>query len=351
MLDELGAAGELVWVGAGPLGHDDGKVRLFFRDRVRLLAPPPVADEERPEGPVHDAIREQLTTRGASFWPDLVQATGTADEAVLLTALWDLVWSGEVTNDTFGPLRAPRRTTKRPSAPRRGRPQVGRLTRLGPPAGAGRWSLVTPLLEPRPEPTAAAHALALQLIERHGIVTRESVRAEGVTGGFTGVYPVLKALEEAGRARRGWFVAGLGGAQFASPGAVDRLRALRDPNPDDTSVLVLAATDPAQPFGAALPWPDHPGRPARAAGAYVVVANGLAAAYVERGGRSMLTFEGAASDPGSWIEALVAAHKEGRVARLTLERIDNEPARTAPYADALRAAGFADGYRGLTLKP
>jgi ATP-dependent helicase Lhr and Lhr-like helicase len=166
------------------------------------------------------------------------------------------------------------------------------------------------------------------------------VRAEGVTGGFTGVYPVLKALEEAGRARRGWFVAGMGGAQFASPGAVDRLRALRDPSPDDPSVLVLAATDPAQPFGAALPWPDHPGRPAR-----------VAAAYVERGGRSMLTFEGAATDPGSWIEALVAAHKEGRVARLTLERIDNEPARTSPYADALRAAGFADGYRGLTLKP
>jgi ATP-dependent helicase Lhr and Lhr-like helicase len=351
MLDELCAAGELVWIGAGPLGHDDGKVRLYFRDRVRLLAPPPVADDERPEGPVHDAIREQLTTRGASFWPDLVQATGTADEAVLLTALWDLVWSGEVTNDTFGPLRAPRRTTKRPSAPRRGRPQVGRLTRLGPPAGAGRWSLVTPLLEPRPEPTAAAHALALQLIERHGIVTRESVRAEGVTGGFTGVYPVLKAIEEAGRARRGWFVAGMGGAQFASPGAVDRLRALRDPNRDDAAVLVLAATDPAQPFGAALPWPDHPGRPARAAGAYVVVANGVAAAYVERGGRSMLTFEGAAIEPAAWIEALVAAHKEGRVPRLTLERIDNEPARTSPYADALRAAGFADGYRGLTLKP
>jgi ATP-dependent Lhr-like helicase len=341
-LDALCASGEVVWVGAGL-----DRVALYFREDAPALGQ--VAGTPRPEGDAHDRIREALD-RSALFWFDLLGETGLADEEAL-PALWDLVWSGEVTNDTLGPLRAPRRTTKRPSAPRRGRPQVGRLTRLGPPAGAGRWSLVTPLLEPRPEPTAAAHALALQLIERHGIVTRESVRAEGVTGGFTGVYPVLKALEEAGRARRGWFVAGMGGAQFASPGAVDRLRALRDPNPDDTSVLVLAATDPAQPFGAALPWPDHPGRPARAAGAYVVVANGVAAAYVERGGRSMLTFEGAATEPGAWIEALVAAHKEGRVPRLTLERIDNEPARTSPHADALRAAGFADGYRGLTLKP
>ncbi|MCU1428373.1 MAG: putative ATP-dependent helicase [Actinomycetia bacterium] len=354
MLDELCAAGELVWIGAGPLGHDDGRVRCYFRDRVRVLAPPP-NDAELPEGPLHDSIRERLRTAGASFWPDLVHATGTADEALLLTALWDLVWSGEVTNDTFGPLRAPRRTTKRPSAPRRGRPQVGRLTRLGPPAGAGRWSLVAPLLDPRPEPTAAAHATALQLLERHGVVTRESVRAEGVPGGFAGIYPVFKALEETGRARRGWFVAGMGAAQFASPGAVDRLRAYREANPDDPAVLVLAATDPAQPYGGALGWPDHPGRPARAAGAFVVLHTGNAAAYVERGGRSMLTFDvDASAGPDAtaeWIEALVRAHKEGRVPRLALERINDQPARTSPLADALRAAGFVDGYRGLTLKP
>jgi ATP-dependent Lhr-like helicase len=355
MLDELCAAGELVWIGAGPLGHDDGRVRLYFRDRVRLLAPPP-NEADRPDGDVHDAIRRQLERAGASFWPDLVQAAGTADEAVVLTALWDLVWSGEVTNDTFGPLRAPRRTTKRPPANRRGRPQLGRLTRLGPPAGAGRWSLVAPLLDPRPEPTAAAHALALQLLERHGIVTRESVRAEGVPGGFAGVYPVLRALEEAGRARRGWFVAGMGGAQFASPGAVDRLRAFREPKPDESRALVLAATDPAQPYGAAIPWPDHPGRPARAAGAFVVMLDGAAVAYLERGGRSMLTFaitpttsEG--DDPTLWLEALVAAHKEGRIAKIALERIDDQPARHAPLADRLRAVGFSDGYRGLTLRP
>jgi ATP-dependent Lhr-like helicase len=300
---------------------------------------------------VHDAIRERLRTAGASFWPDLVQATGSADESVLLTALWDLVWSGEVTNDTFGPLRVARRIAKRTTTRRRGRPQVGRLTRLGPPAGAGRWSLVEPLLEPRPEPTAAAHALVLQLVERHGVVTRESVRAEAVPGGFAGLYPVLKALEESGRVRRGWFVAGMGGAQFASPGAVDRLRAFREPNSDEPHVLVLAATDPAQPYGGALPWPDHPGRPARAAGAYVVIANGVAMAYVERGGRSMLTFAGAGDEPGAWVEALVAAHKEGRVPKLALERIDDQPARSSPFADALRGGGFVDGYKGLTLKP
>jgi ATP-dependent Lhr-like helicase len=172
-----------------------------------------------------------------------------------------------------------------------------------------------------------------------------------VPGGFAGVYPVMKALEESGRARRGWFVAGMGGAQFASPGAVDRLRALREPNPDEPQLLVLAATDPAQPYGAALPWPDHPGRPARAAGAYVVLASGAAMAYVDRGGKSMLTFAGAHDDPAEWLDALVGAHKEGRVARVALERIDDQPARTSPLADALRGAGFVDGYRGLTLKP
>src|SRR5262249_12238743 len=150
-----------------------------------------------------------------------------------------------------------------------------------------------PLLEPAPSPTETAHAVALQLLDRFGVVTREAVRAEGVPGGFAGVYPVLRALEESGRARRGWFVAGLGAAQFALPGAVDRLRAHRTVDEDDTSrVLVLAATDPAQPYGAALSWPEHGGRPSRAAGAYVVLVDGECALYLERGLRSMLTFTG-----------------------------------------------------------
>jgi ATP-dependent Lhr-like helicase len=337
-----------VWIGAGALGADDGRVRLFFRDRVKLLASS-VVPPEPPAGPVHDTIREHLGRAGASFWPDLVAAAGTADEAVLLTALWDLVWAGEVTNDTFGPLRVPRRAGARRST--RARPHPGRLARLGPPAGAGRWSLVAPLVDPSPTPTEVAHAIALQLLERHGVVTREAVRAEGTPGGFAGVYPVLRALEEAGRARRGWFVAGLGAAQFALPGAVDRLRAHRAPGADDPArVVVLAATDPAQPYGAALSWPEHAGsgRPTRSAGAHVVLIDGECVTYVERGGRGLLTF-GVQTDAGDWADALVEAHKEGRLGRLQIERIDDEPARTSPHAPRLRAAGFADGYKGLTL--
>jgi ATP-dependent Lhr-like helicase len=345
MLDELCAAGELVWIGGGALGADDGRVRLFFRDRVRLLATRPSVDDA-PADEIHDAIRDRLLRAGASFWPDLVAAAGTADEALLLTALWDLVWNGEVTNDTFGPLRVPRRAGARRTT--RARPQPGRLARLGPPAGAGRWSLVAPLLEPEPTPTEAAHATALQLLDRNGIVTREAVRAEGVAGGFAGVYPVLRALEEAGRTRRGWFVAGLGAAQFALPGAVDRLRAHRKIDEEERGrVLVLAATDPAQPFGAALSWPESMGRPARAAGAYVVIADGGCAAYIERGGKVLLTF--GTTPVEVWADALVEARKEGRLPRLQLERIDDEPARRSPHAAALRSAGFADGYKGLTL--
>jgi ATP-dependent Lhr-like helicase len=343
MLDELCAAGEIVWIGAGPLGADDGRIRCYFRDRIRLLAPAPLEDG-RPEGPVHDALRDRLASAGASFWPELVTAAGTADEAVVLTALWDLVWAGEVTNDTFGPLRVPRRASKpRPHA----KPNL-RLSRLGPPAGAGRWSLVAPLLEPAPNPTEIAHAQAMQLLERHGVVTREGVRAEGIAGGFAAVYPVLRALEESGRARRGWFVAGLGAAQFALPGAVDRVRSFRTINEDDPRALVLAATDPAQPYGAALAWPDNAGRPARAAGAWVVLVDGELAAYVERGGKSLLTF--GADEPRAWADALVEAHKEGRIQRLQLERIDDGPARSSVYAQILRDAGFADGYKGLTLR-
>src|SRR5207302_5465482 len=205
------------------------------------------------------AIRAELM-RGACFWPGLARAAGTADEQILLGAQWDLVWAGEVTNDTLAPLRArawghPKRGGSRD---KRAKPRPGAVRRAGPPAGAGRWSLVAPLLEPAPAPTERAHAQALQLLDRHGVMTRESALAEGVEGGFAGVYPVLKALEESGRVRRGYFVAGLGAAQFALPGAVDRLRSYRDPLPaGGDEAVVLAATDPAQPFGASLPWPEH----------------------------------------------------------------------------------------------
>jgi ATP-dependent helicase Lhr and Lhr-like helicase len=347
-LDVLCSSGEVVWLGAGRLGSTDGRVALHRRDRVPLLAPAPADGADRPDEPAHDAIRARLAERGASFWPDLVQAVGTADERVVLAALWDLVWAGEVTNDTLAPLRSVLGGAARRRAAA-GRPRPGRLTRLGPPAGAGRWSLVGPLLEPVPSPTARAHARAVALLERHGVLTREAVLAEGAEGGFAGVYGVLKALEESGSVRRGYFVAGLGAAQFAVPGAVDRLRGERGGEAPDRPPLALAATDPANPYGAALPWPEAPaGRPARAAGAYVVLLEGELAAFLERGSRRLVTFPAAAPDP-RWIDALVGLVEQRRVRRLVLTHVDGEPAAAAPLADELRRRGFTDGYRGLTL--
>jgi ATP-dependent Lhr-like helicase len=353
-LDMLCSSGEVVWLGAGPIGANDGRVALYLRHQVPLLAPAPSEAEDRPSSELHEKLRAHLAERGASFWPDLLRASGSLDERAVLAALWDLVWAGEVTNDTLAPLRA----ALSGAAKRRtgsGRPRIGNLTRVGPPAGAGRWSLVAPLLEPAPSPTARAHARAVALLERHGVLAREAVLAEGVEGGFAGVYGVLKALEETGGVRRGYFVAGLGAAQFALPGAVDRLRSERTPvAADDTRPppppIVLAATDPANPYGAALSWPaTQAGRPARAAGALVLLLDGELAVYVERGHKSLVTFPPAAATD-VWVDGLVALVKERRVKRLVIAKIDGEPAATSPHAAALRAAGFADGYRGLTLQ-
>ncbi|HEX6332008.1 MAG TPA: DEAD/DEAH box helicase [Actinomycetota bacterium] len=343
-LDALCASGDVVWMGAGGVGADDGRITLAFRDRLRLLTPP--LPEERPDGPIHAAIRDHLRSRGASFWPELSAATGVADERAVLSALWDLVWCGEVTNDTLGPLRAflggrPRRS-RSPT-----RPRPGALRRTGPPAAAGRWSLVEPLLQPAASPTETAFARATQLLERHGVLTREAVLAEGAVGGFAGVYGILRALEESGKARRGYFVDGLGAAQFAVPGAVDRLRALREPE-HAGGIVTLGAADPAQPYGAALPWPATSGRPARAAGAYVVLADGVPAAFLERGARSLLTFPEAAS--ADWPDAVASLVKDGRLRRIELTGIDGEPAGASSFAATLRDVGFVDGYRGLVLR-
>ncbi|MDH5314262.1 MAG: DEAD/DEAH box helicase, partial [Actinomycetota bacterium] len=231
------------------------------------------------------------------------------------------------------------------------RPRPAALRRAGPPAGAGRWSLTTSLAEPSVSATEAAHARALQLLDRHGVLTREAALAEGLPGGYAGIYPVLKAMEEAGTVRRGYFVAGLGAAQFAVPGAVDRLRAAREPvdradraAPD---TLVLAAADPAQPYGAALPWPEGPGRPSRSAGAYVVLADGAVAAFLERGARSLTTF---GVDAAVWADGLASLVKDGRLRRVELVNVDGEPWSASPHADRLREAGFVDGYRGLVLR-
>ncbi len=356
-LDELCTSGEVVWVGAGAVGSTDGRVRLMFRDQAGLLVPRSASDGA-PMDPHHEALRELLTTRGASFWPDMVEAVSAAglpyDDELVLGALWDLVWAGEVTNDSLAPLRALNKRKKaaakrkRPAARgRRSRPNLGGLHRLGPSTATGRWSLVEPLLEPRPTATEIAHARALQLIERYGVLTRETALGEGAQGGFAGVYPILKELEDRGRVRRGYFVAGLGAAQFALPGAVDRLRGLR---PDDeTTTVLLASTDPAQPFGAALGWPPSDGRPARSAGSYVVLHGGRPVVYLERGGKSLSTFEGHETVP-DWAEALTGLVKDGRLRALEIGKVDGAPVAESSVVDVLKSAGFAQGYRGLTFR-
>ena len=355
-LDELCTSGEVVWVGAGSLGATDGRIRLVYRDQVGLLIP----DIDDPSGdPTHEAIRAHLRERGASFWPDLLAAVQAAGlpygTDVVHTALWDLVWAGEVTNDSLAPVRSLISGSKSASAPkagrargRRARPRVGGLTAQGPPSAVGRWSLVEPLRHPVPSATERLLAQAHQLLDRYGVLTRETALAEGVAGGFAGVYPVLKALEERGEVRRGYFVAGLGAAQFALPGAVDRLRAVRQVEQAEAPV-VLAATDPAQPYGAAVTWPESSGRPARSAGAHVVLIDGDPIVLVERGGRSLVTFPGA-TETDAWIEAVQGLVKNGRLAKLEIAKVDGEPVRETPLAARLEAAGFSPGYRGMTYR-
>ena len=189
---------------------------------------------------------------------------------------------------------------------------------------------------------------AQQLLDRYGVLTREAALGEGLTGGFAGVYPVLKALEERGEVRRGYFIAGLGAAQFALPGAVDRLRSARDPD-RSAAPVVLAATDPAQPYGSALAWPDSPGRPARVAGAYVVLVDGAPMVELERGGRSLVTFETAVGSD-VWIESLIELVKDGRIGRLEIGKVDGIPVRETSFAARLEAAGFTAGYKGMIFR-
>jgi ATP-dependent Lhr-like helicase len=355
LLDELGAMGEVAWVGQGSLGRDDGRIVLYRPGREALRPAGRAAAEpgvERPNDERHERIREHLTHRGASFYRDIYTAAGGGTDRDVLDALWDLVWAGEVTNDTFAPLRALR--WKRPGRDARRRP--GRLTTLGPPEAAGRWSLVDPVPAPGVITTERAHALATALLERHGVVTREAVVAEGVEGGFASTYPVLRAMEEAGRIRRGYFVEGLGAAQFALAGAVERLRTVREPEGGAPVVHLLAATDPAQPYGAALSWPrrgEDDRRPfQRAAGAYVVLVDGAAVVYLDRGGASLQLFP--AADDADTLRLAVLGLRglvaDGRVRDLVVKKVDGEPVASASRREVLREAGFVPGYRGLMLR-
>ncbi len=365
LLDELGALGEVAWVGRGSLGRDDGRI-VLVRPGREILRPTGLPDGvESPSGVRHVAIREHLAERGASFYRELFAAAGGHSDREVLDALWDLVWAGEVTNDTFAPLRALRwkRAGSRGSPRGHGRP--GRLTALGPPEAAGRWSLVTAAQAtvgasrvPAGGPTERLHAQSLELLERYGILTRDAVASEGIVGGFAAVYPVLRAMEDAGRIRRGYFVDGLGAAQFALAGALDRLRAVREPADPTGSgqVHLLAAADPANPYGVALAWPrrgEADRRPLqRAAGAYVVLVDGVATLYLERGGATLQTLPAAdepatASAAAGGLGALVA---DGRFRDLVIRKVDGDDVAASPFRPRLLDAGFVAGYRGLVFR-
>jgi ATP-dependent helicase Lhr and Lhr-like helicase len=337
-LDQLCASGELVWVGAGL-----DRIAVFFRDDAPVLGRPSAA--AAPEGDAHDAIRAALGA-GARFWYDLLEATQLED-AVALPALWDLVWAGEVTNDAWQPLRAERRYQV-PRADRRVR-RFSRARAATVTATQGRWSLAAGLFAAG-EPDR--RALAELLLERQGIVTRDGVRGEGIPGGYSAVYQELRALETLGTCRRGYFVEGLGGAQFALGGAVERLRELRPRDGEEAEPLVLAAADPAQPYGAALPWPKRAGaRAARVAGAHVVLLGGEPALYVERGGRSLVPLR---EPEEEWLRealaALVAHVKRGGAKRLAVERFDSEPVVDSMIMPLLVEAGFLAGPRRAVLR-
>jgi ATP-dependent helicase Lhr and Lhr-like helicase len=350
-MDQLCASGEVVWVGAGALGRNSGRVALYFRDDVEAIGAPP-NKSERPSEPEHDLIRERLT-RAPCFFTDLLAELPIAPEQIQ-EALWDLVWAGEVTNDAWAPLRAPRLTLARAQRARdRSRP--GRRfgsRRTGTQAQVqGRWSLTEALFRAEPEPGARRRTLAELLLERYGIVTREQVLAEGIPGGFSILYDALGQLETLGVCRRGYFVEGLGGAQFALPGAVERLRAQRAD--EQAPPLVLAATDPAQPYGAALPWPrrdDESRRPQRVAGAYVVLAGAEPVLYVERGGKGIaILVDGEDARIRPSFEALAAFVTGGRGRKLSLEKVDGEPVVGSPWEALLVDLGFRAGPRKLTL--
>ncbi len=356
-LDQLTTSGELVWIGAGPLART-GRVAMYFREDVRLCGPPPSnAKLERPEGEVHDAIRARLD--GApSFWLDLVSelvepgastaarvGSASLEREELHAALWDLVWAGEVTNDAFAPLRARRLT----AVARDKRPARRFASRRSPAQDAivGRWSLTESLFRDAPADGPRLRAQAELMLERYGIVTRETVLAEGVPGGFSSLYGELSNLEMLGTARRGYFVEGLGGAQFALAGAVERLRALPE---RDNEYLILAATDPAQPYGAALRWPkrDEGRRPARTPGAFVLLRDGNPVVYVERGGKGivrLVELEGEALVEA--VAQLAAAAREQVIPKLGIERVDGEPVFGSGLEDQIIAAGFSRQPRKL----
>ena len=366
-LDELTAAGEVVWAGHGPLPGADGWVSLHLADQASLTLPAPTGDPEVTE--LQQAVLDALAPGGAWFFRQLAGAVAATSDAALSAALWELVWAGRVSNDTLTPLRALTRSGPTTHRSRRPPPRPGRVSRTGPPETAGRWALLPDL---DTDPTRRAKTTAERLLDRHGVVTRGAVVSERVPGGFAGVYKVLSAFEESGRCRRGYFVDGLGAAQFGTAGAIDRLRTFAELPADGgatgagsgdakRSAVALAATDPANPYGAALAWPPSTGatpdarghRPGRKAGAVVVLVDGRLVLYIERGGRTLLTW----SDDDELLTvaavALAETARRGALGRLTVEKADGAQllgAGATPLRTALDSAGFVATPRGLRFR-
>jgi ATP-dependent helicase Lhr and Lhr-like helicase len=360
LLDELTASGEVTWVGHASLPGTDGWVSLHLGEQAPLTLPLPDPESEAPASELHHAVLDALSPGGAWFFRQLQAATGGKDRE-LAEALWDLVWAGRITNDTFAPLRAltgsgsgthrTRRTTPRARPTRTG-------VRPAPPTTTGRWAILPGV---DADPTRRAHATAERMLERYGVVTRGSVMSERTVGGFAAVYKVLSAFEDSGRCRRGYFVESLGAAQFGTAGAIDRLRTFTDPAGDGgdakPEAVTLAATDPANPFGAALPWPEREAsgghRPGRKAGALVVLVDGALTLYVERGGRTLLTWSDDAARLHPAAHSLSEAGRRGALGRITVEKADGAQilgGGSTPLREALDAAGFVSTPRGLRLR-
>jgi ATP-dependent Lhr-like helicase len=359
-LDALASAGEVVWRGIEPVGDRDGRVALYLTDQLGRLWRPPAIGEP---GPREQALLAHLGTHGASFFAALHEAAGGGYPGETVEALWDLVWKGLVTNDTFHALRAFTRAPER-RARRHGRqrsPAAFRSRRAAPPSAEGRWSRLGDRVQARVSDTQWSTATAQQLLARYGVVTRDVAGAEGIAGGFAAVYDVLKALEDQGRVRRGYFIGGVGATQFALPPALELLRSLRE-RPDDPEVLTIAATDPANPYGTMLKWPEPPpgesgaGRaPTRTAGALVVLVNGALAAYVPRGGRQVVAWlpedEPQRSLTGRALAGALAslARHDSRGGLLVAEVNGGDPA-LHPLAAFLVESGFHPSALGFQMR-
>jgi ATP-dependent helicase Lhr and Lhr-like helicase len=356
MLDELTAAGEIYWVGDGPIGDSDGWVRWYVADQE----PHPARGD--PEQYRSQELLAALAERGASFFDGLLPpGLPVANRSQYVDALWELVWAGVVTADTFAPVRnlASSGAHRKPSRPIArthrvrlaggglGRP--ARTPRMATPTTAGRWSLLQ-----RSSPSGADRLASeiFALLDRYGVVTRGSVLTENAEGGFGAAYRALSSLEEAGQCRRGYFVEGLGAAQFALTGAVDRLRT-HQREPAEPGAVVLAACDPANPYGAGLPWPDREGhRPGRKAGALVVLVGGALIFYVERGGKTLLSFSEDPTKLAPAAAALARSVQQGLLGKLTVERADGAHIfGSVRVSEALQEAGFRMTPQGLRLRP